>query len=529
MASTIVRVDKVVTGTAGWLGQADNLTVMRDILLASTDGSGIVVEGSGSNTQINGSLVAQTTAFMTDESANSTTLFIGAMGSIVSHESAYASHGIALRGSNSVMVNHGQISAAQAIATMVRGENSQVVNTGQVSGISGFQFYFDSVNSTLSNSGTIMATGDSDRMREVFDGRGILVQSADLVLSNSVSGVIGSSAVDGSAINAVNLAGGLTIRNYGEIFASHGTAIDLAFVAEFQDVVKVTNWGEIWGGNSAFMGSANYDHLVNRGVMSGDVLAGAGDDFIDNRNGLIEGDVDLDDGDDVFDGRLGEVTGTVYGWRGDDVFRGNANRAETFDAGPGSHDLLDFLGGRAVVVALDGSFSNRGAAAGDTYIEFEDVNGSAFDDRITGSAGSNTLSGNNGVDILSGGAGADTLIGGRGADKLIGGAGADTFLFNDLSERGDRILDFGSVSGKSDQIAINADNFGAGLVEGEVTAAMFSARGDNVAQDGSDRFILRTTDKTLWFDADGSGSGAAVMIADMQDSAVFSRFDIVLI
>lgn len=288
MASTIVRVDKVVTGTAGWLGQAHNLTVMRYILLASTDGSGIVVEGSGSNTQINGSLVAQTTAFMTDESANSTTLFIGAMGSIVSHESAYASHGIALRGSNSVMVNH-----------------------GQVSGISGFQFYFDSVNSTLSNSGTIMATGDSDRMREVFDGRGILVQSIDLVLSNSVSGVIGSSAVDGRAINAVNLAGGLSIRNYGEIFASHGTAIDLAFVAEFQDVVKVTNWGEIWGGNSAFMGSANYDHLANRGVMSGDVLAGAGDDVIDNRNGLIEGDVDLDDGDDVFDGRLGEVTGTV--------------------------------------------------------------------------------------------------------------------------------------------------------------------------------------------------------------------------
>ncbi|MGB4828457.1 MAG: hypothetical protein WBP18_14525 [Paracoccaceae bacterium] len=44
-----------------------------------------------------------------------------------------------------------------------------------------------------------------------------------------------------------------------------------------------------------------------------------------------------------------------------------------------------------------------------------------------------------------------------------------------------------------------------------------------------DRFIFRTTDRTLWFEADGSGAGAAIMVADLQAGAVVTAAEILLI
>jgi hypothetical protein len=50
-----------------------------------------------------------------------------------------------------------------------------------------------------------------------------------------------------------------------------------------------------------------------------------------------------------------------------------------------------------------------------------------------------------------------------------------------------------------------------------------------LAQDADDRFIFRTTDQTLWYDADGSGSGAALMIADLQAGATMTNLDILIV
>jgi hypothetical protein len=62
-----------------------------------------------------------------------------------------------------------------------------------------------------------------------------------------------------------------------------------------------------------------------------------------------------------------------------------------------------------------------------------------------------------------------------------------------------------------------------------LAATQFRARGDNLAQDADDRFIFRTTDASLWFDADGKGSAAAEMIADLQAGAVLTAADIWLL
>ena len=47
-------------------------------------------------------------------------------------------------------------------------------------------------------------------------------------------------------------------------------------------------------------------------------------------------------------------------------------------------------------------------------------------------------------------------------------------------------------------------------LSGAIAAGNLVTRADNVAQQADDFFILRTGDKTLWFDQDGSGAGAAV-------------------
>ena len=71
----------------------------------------------------------------------------------------------------------------------------------------------------------------------------------------------------------------------------------------------------------------------------------------------------------------------------------------------------------------------------DTVLDFENVEGSAFNDEISGDGGDNVIDGGDGNDFLSGRGGddtlrgngnSDTLSGGDGEDRLIGGGGSDS-------------------------------------------------------------------------------------------------------
>ena len=62
------------------------------------------------------------------------------------------------------------------------------------------------------------------------------------------------------------------------------------------------------------------------------------------------------------------------------------------------------------------SSQNTGDAAGDTFVDIENLTGSDYND---------TLKGDNGDNILTGGLGDDYLFARDGNDTLIGGAGND--------------------------------------------------------------------------------------------------------
>ncbi|PYF09194.1 hypothetical protein C8J30_11067 [Rhodobacter viridis] len=377
----------------------------------------------------------------------------------------------------------------------------------------------------------VFATGD----------RAVILNYGDIDASAGGGVQLGShTGTDGTESRLINFGtvSGPThsVFGYGgsdDIVRNHGTL--QGYVELMGGADTLANRGDIVG--NIDMGTAA-DLLDNRyGQIDGDIHMGDGADTLFNQGGTMTGTVWLDEGNDIYDGRSGAVTGVVYGGIGNDTFIGNALAAETFDGGDGT-DQIDFRFGPAVTIALDQSFDNDGAAIGDSYTGFENVLGSARADMIRGNASANVLNALSGNDDLEGAAGADTLYGQNGndtlsggadVDALLGGSGNDVFLYDALGDRGDSIADFSNVAGNNDRFWIDASEFGGGLAAGALAAADFRIRVDNVAQDASDRFIFRSSDTTLWFDADGNGAGAPLMVADLQVGATMTAADILLI
>lgn len=156
-------------------------------------------------------------------------------------------------------------------------------------------------------------------------------------------------------------------------------------------------------------------------------------------------------------------------------------------AGGGGGSSAPGLGTSAADRLQGGSGNDtiQGGGGNDTLV------GAAGNDVLRGDDGNDVLYGQGGTDTLQGGAGADWLIGGAGADSLTGGAGADRFLFQRMTDRGDRIADFDAAAG--DRLVVT-DILGA---FGD-TYAELSASG-HVALSRSSVGVR------VWLDADGGG------------------------
>ena len=146
-----------------------------------------------------------------------------------------------------------------------------------------------------------------------------------------------------------------------------------------------------------------------------------------------------------------------------------------------------------------------------------DVRPPVMDQRIVGTNAAETLRGGGGDDLILGQGGNDRLIGLQGQDRLVGGGGLDTleggagrdrFIFKRLEGRPDVIRDF-SVT--DDWIQIY--QFSEDLEIGRLKKAQF--RVGLSAGDANDRIIYNQQSGKLLFDEDGTGSSAAVAIAQL--------------
>ena len=180
----------------------------------------------------------------------------------------------------------------------------------------------------------------------------------------------------------------------------------------------------------------------------------------------------------------GDGADFLYGDAGNDVLHGG-NQDDTLSGGTG-HDSLS-------------------GQAGNDYLL-----GELGDDWLSGGDGNDSLDAGDGDDRLEGGAGQDNLVGGLGADLLSGGPDADVFGFDSSSSGADEISDF---VGGSDKILIWASGFGGGLVAGGTVSLVSGTNPTPSVAAG--QFLYDSDDGRLFWDSDGIGTGAAVLVATL--------------
>jgi Ca2+-binding RTX toxin-like protein len=121
-------------------------------------------------------------------------------------------------------------------------------------------------------------------------------------------------------------------------------------------------------------------------------------------------------------------------------------------------------------------------------------------------------------------------MGGSGSDTLTGGEGSDCFVFSTAASRStnmDTITDF--VSG-TDYIQLSKAIFtGLGNAGSLTTDQFWSGGGVVAAHDATDRIIYNTTSGALYYDADGNGGGAAVVLATLVGNLTITLDDLVMV
>jgi Ca2+-binding RTX toxin-like protein len=329
-----------------------------------------------------------------------------------------------------------------------------------------------------------------------LNGDGVILDGIGSTLVND-----GTIFASGSGLSLfVRDAGTTKVTNNGYIFGEQFGIWNKFGIG----TLVVTNTGTIESAGASFFGGTGKDHLTNAGIMKGDVLLNGGDDIYLGTGGVVYGLINGGDGNDRF------VLGTA---------------PDKVDGGFG-FDTLDFsLVTTRLTINLEHSSWSLGAVAvGDTYANIEEVIGGTVADRLTGDLADNVLWGMGGSDLLQGGDGQDRLIGGQGKDTLTGGAGADTFIFERIRDFGDSATDF---TQGLDRLQLSGSAIGVSSIEGGLDPSSLHISTSNLASEWYHRLIFNTTNSTLWFDKDGSGTRfTASLVVDLQDGALLTAASI---
>jgi Ca2+-binding RTX toxin-like protein len=240
----------------------------------------------------------------------------------------------------------------------------------------------------------------------------------------------------------------------------------------------------------------------------------------------------------------------LLGLGGSDILVGNADAPSTLQGGTGDDWYYVARAGDSIVEApgegrdrvltgvsyalsagqeietlsaLDPFGSGALDLAGNGFAQF--IQGTDGANVLSGLGGADDLAGRGGSDVLLGGDGGDFLNGGLGGDVLNGGGGSDLFVFADalgLSNI-DNIQDF--VSG-GDRIALDHNIF-VGLATGMLAGGAFVL--GTAPRDADDRILYDQASGALYYDADGSGAGAAVQFAMLSGHPPLAASDLVVI
>jgi Ca2+-binding RTX toxin-like protein len=383
--------------------------------------------------------------------------------------------------------------------------------------IVGYDQNFQEVTGSASNTITLTGAGTGFLTTPSFYLFSPVTSRFDFTSMEEIHGNVGNDTINGSSSSdslfgdadsdSLSGNGGNDTLNggTGADALNGGNGWDTASYANAAATVQVVMYnaayntgeaaGDTFSGIEAVQGSANIDVLVGD-FLTNALLGGAGGDWLD---GTYGGDY-------------------LYGEAGNDSLVSRL-QADVLDGGAdfdyARYDYAD-AGLRAY---LYDTTQNSGWAAGDTFVSIEGLAGSYFADDLRGDASQN---------IIYGLGGGDYIIGLGGSDLLIGGDGQDLFHFvgiGDGGSGGDAIQDF--VSGQ-DRISVTGQFFGLGS-PGGVAIDSYRFVAGTAANLATSQFIYNGATRQLFYDQDGTGAGAQVLLATLQAGAVMTAGDILVL
>lgn len=201
-------------------------------------------------------------------------------------------------------------------------------------------------------------------------------------------------------------------------------------------------------------------------------------------------------------------------------------------------ELLDFETATSHTIRVKIDDGKGGVREQDLTINIGDVapetiNGSANVDTLTGASGRDLIIGLGGNDVIDGKGGDDILKGGLGNDALTGGAGQDVFVLETKPNRRSNLDTINDFNVADDSIWLDNAIFAKlGTAGSEVQPAALNARFFVVgsrARDRDDYLIYNNRTGILFYDADGSGSRAAVQIAKLSKDLSLTAADFFVI
>jgi Ca2+-binding RTX toxin-like protein len=244
----------------------------------------------------------------------------------------------------------------------------------------------------------------------------------------------------------------------------------------------------------------------------------------------------------------GNATGNlILGNSGDNLIDGKAG--SDIMAGQGGNDtyVVDNLFDIVVENAGQGADTVKSSVSFSLDDNIEDLvllgalnidgTGNGLDNHIAGNTGNNILAGGDGIDTIhamagndtvSGGNGADFLFGEDGKDTLTGGAGADHFAFNTklAPANVDHIVDFVPLT---DVLDLSTSIFTNAGLAGALSGSEFLSSPGSVSATSTQHILYNNTTGELFYNADGAGAGAPVLVAVLDTHPALTNTDIHLV
>jgi Ca2+-binding RTX toxin-like protein len=320
------------------------------------------------------------------------------------------------------------------------------------------------------------------------------------------------SAIDPASTAGMNLIGNeYANRIYGNAGVNTligGGGADVLFGGAGNDFYRVEEAGDIvvetvGGGNDAVYAVASYTLAAGSEVellsaidpASTAAMNLTGNEFANLIYGNAAGNVLIGGGG----------ADTLFGGGGDDFYRVEEAGDVVVEAVGGGNDAVYAV---ASYTLAAGSEVELLSAIDPASAGAMNLTGNEFANRIYGTAGANILDGKGGNDLLTGGAGADIFA----FTTALGAGNVDTVA--DFAIGTDKLrLDAALFAGLGGLGTLNAGAFVVGAAAGDV----------------NDRIVYNNATGQLFYDADGSGAGAAVQFATLSSGLALTASDFLVL